>query len=272
MITPVLTSPVRTCTWDLKEGPRCLLSGVKAPLPPLSAGGWRAASRRPPPMRRGPPAILSQDPGCQLSVLAVGSCCRGPLWVLTPAPAHTRSYLCLDRSPASLSSAGLGLHAHPCNQLHVGPRTFRALHQQALGYGRVAERQRAAPAGLQSEGHPPRPPGLPGPRRPGPGREGISDKALAKVDEFIRSALNRLWARGPGRMPGTSGTGASAFPAPPPPPGPLLHRRPGGGGGGGCDPVCGQHVPWTLAPRPVRVLNHCPPPALWTALQVCRAI
>ena len=37
----------------------------------------------------------------------------------------------------------------------------------------------------------------------GPGREGISDKALAKVDAFIRPALNRLWAGGPGRMPGT---------------------------------------------------------------------
>lgn len=104
-----------------------------------------AASRRPPPMRRGPPAILSQDPGCQRPVLAVGSSSsRGSARVLTPAPAHTRSYLCLDRKPRSLSSAGLGLHAHPCNQLHVGPRTFSATSRPQVGGAGWPSGQRAA--------------------------------------------------------------------------------------------------------------------------------
>lgn len=42
--------------------------------------------------RRGPPAVLSQDPGCQRPVLVVGSSStRGSTRVLTPAPAHTRT-------------------------------------------------------------------------------------------------------------------------------------------------------------------------------------
>ena len=161
-----------------------------------------AASRRPPPMRRGPPAILSQDPGCQRPVLAMGSSSsRGSARVFTCS--HPHPIVPVPGLEAPLpqlngpGSARPPLQPAPCGA--ADPQR----HQQTPGWrGRVAERAEGCSrqdCSLRGT-HPFRV--SQGPAT-GPGREGISDKALAKVDAFIRPALNRLWAGGPGRMPGT---------------------------------------------------------------------
>lgn len=225
------------------EGPRCPSVWSESPLS-RRPRWWDRRGRIAPASthEKGPPAILSQDPGCQRPVLAVGSSSSrgGPARVLTPC-SRPHPIVPVPGPETAPSAQRAWVCAHPCNQLHVGPRTFKR-HQQAPGWrGPGGSGQRAATAGLQSEGHPPVP-GLPGPKRQAPGGRHFR-QGFGQGREFIRSALNRLWARGPGRMPGTRDWRV-CFPAPPPAPrasAPSQTRW--AGAGRRTRPPCGQHVP-----------------------------